>query len=237
MQKSEHKAIDLQPDIVELIARNAAKSSLDSMEMPEFDGIARSFRQFKYAVKSELYRHTGSLTARSFCKQLLVGEGFRYMFWMRACQWLGSHAASRLLFYWPAYLVLRKLRYKLGIVISPQMKVGFGFYIGHFGGIVLNERAAIGSNCNLSHGVTLGQVNRGPKRGYPTIGDNVYIGPGAKIVGNIHIGNNVAIGANCVVTNDIPDNSVVVGIPGRVVSDEGSLGYVNRTDYPRLISY
>jgi serine O-acetyltransferase len=79
--------------------------------------------------------------------------------------------------------------------------------------------------------VTLGKVNRGEKKGYPVIGDNVYIGPGAKIVGKIKIGNHVAIGANCVVTRDIPDHGVVVGIPGEVISFEGSSGYINKTDY------
>jgi serine O-acetyltransferase len=79
--------------------------------------------------------------------------------------------------------------------------------------------------------VTLGEANRGDRRGCPVLGDNVYIGPGAKIVGAVRIGNDVAIGANCVVTKDVPDHSVVVGIPGRVISQEGSAGYVNRTDY------
>jgi len=65
----------------------------------------------------------------------------------------------------------------------------------------------------------------------PEIGDNVYIGPGAKIIGNIKIGNNAAIGANCVVTKDVPENGVVVGVPGRVISFEGSAGYINKTNY------
>ena len=64
------------------------------------------------------------------------------------------------------------------------------------------------------------------------IGRNVYIGPGAKIVGAVHVGDDVAIGANCVVTDDVPDHAVVVGVPGRVISFDGSAGYVNRTDYP-----
>jgi serine O-acetyltransferase len=79
--------------------------------------------------------------------------------------------------------------------------------------------------------ITLGQTKRGPRRGAPTIGDNVYIGPGARIIGAVVVGNNVAVGANCVVTEDVPDNAVVVGVPARVVSSEGSSGYVNRTDY------
>ena len=77
-------------------------------------------------------------------------------------------------------------------------------------------------------------ANRGVRKGYPVIGDNVYIGPGAKVIGNVYVGNNVAIGANCVVTKNVPDNSVVVGIPGNVISSKGSTGYVNRTDYEIL---
>jgi serine O-acetyltransferase len=67
--------------------------------------------------------------------------------------------------------------------------------------------------------------------GYPIIGDNVYIGPGAKLVGRVHIGRNVAIGANCVVTCDVPDNAVIVGVPGRIVSYNGASGYVENTNY------
>ena len=66
----------------------------------------------------------------------------------------------------------------------------------------------------------------------PTIGDNVYLGPGAKIFGKIQVGNNAAIGANCVVTRDVPDNGVAVGIPAKVISYEGSTGYINNTNSP-----
>ena len=96
---------------------------------------------------------------------------------------------------------------------------------------MINGRSVIGKNCNISQGVTLGQANRGQNKGYPILGDNIYIGPGAKIVGAVKIGNNVAIGANCVVTKDVPDNSVVIGIPGKVISQKGSKDYVTKTDY------
>ena len=131
--------------------------------------------------------------------------------------------------------MLHKQTYKLGISIPASTEIDSGFYIGHFGGIVVNGKSVIGKNCNISQGVTLGQANRGKNKGYPTLGDNVYIGPGAKIVGAIKIGNNVAIGANCVVTKDIPDNSVVVGIPGKVISQDGATGYINMTDYENMI--
>lgn len=123
------------------------------------------------------------------------------------------------------------LEYKYGISISYRTRIGAGLYIRHFGGIVVNQKAIIGKNCNLSHQTTVGRVNRGPQIGTPVIGDNVYVGPGAKVIGDIVCGNNVAIGANCVVTKDIPDNSVVVGIPGKIISSKGSVGYIDRIDY------
>ena len=89
----------------------------------------------------------------------------------------------------------------------------------------------IGRNCNLSHQVTIGISRRGERAGVPTIGDNVYIGPGAKLFGAISVGDNAAVGANCVVTRDVPEFGVVVGIPGRVISLDGSQGYINNTGY------
>jgi len=117
------------------------------------------------------------------------------------------------------------------VAISHRTSIGRGFYIGHIREIIINDRAVIGDNCNISQGVTIGEANRGPRKGTPVIGNNVYIGPGAKIIGAVHIGNNVAVGANCVVTRDVPDGAVVVGVPGRVISYEGSKGYIIRTDY------
>jgi serine O-acetyltransferase len=129
-------------------------------------------------------------------------------------------------------LLLHRYSIRFGIDISRDARIGSGLYIGHFGGIVVNAAVVIGDNCNLSQGVTLGQVNRGPKAGCPSIGDNVYIGPGAKIIGCIHVGDNAAIGANAVVVEDVPPHVAVGGVPARVISDAGSEGYVNRTDYP-----
>jgi serine O-acetyltransferase len=117
------------------------------------------------------------------------------------------------------------------ILIKFISSIGPGFYFGYFGGIHVNRKVSIVKNCNISQDVTIGISNRGLNSGIPTIGNNVYIGHGVKIFGDIHIGDNVAIGTNCVVTKDIPNNSVVVGIPGKVISPEGSEGYINHTDY------
>ncbi|WRH66498.1 MAG: serine O-acetyltransferase [Planktothrix sp. GU0601_MAG3] len=122
-----------------------------------------------------------------------------------------------------------------GIDIPSKTQIGQGFYIGHFGGIIINQDVKIGENCNISQGVTIGVGGRGEKSGCPVIGDRVFIGPGAKIFGKIKIGNDVAIGANAVVTKDLPDNAVAVGIPARVVNYQGSKDFILYRDSIRGI--
>lgn len=194
------------------------------------------FKDYKFLIYSDLYRITGTAKLTTLLWYILRGGSFKYNFWMRTCLYTKNNPMLKYTLYPFAKFFLSRLTYKLGISIPPDTRIGSGFYIGHFGGIIVNHQCVIGKNCNISHGVTLGQTNRGRNKGCPTLGDNVFIGPGAKIIGAIKIGNNVAIGANCVVTKDIPDNSVVVGIPGKVISQEGSKGYINRTDYEDKIS-
>lgn len=194
------------------------------------------FREYKFLIYSDLYRITGTAKKSMLIKHILFGESYKYSFWMRTCFYTRKNIFLKYSIYPLSTLLLSRLTYKLGISIPPSTKIGSGFYIGHFGGIVVNRRSIIGKNCNISQGVTLGQANRGRNKGYPILGNDIYIGPGVKIVGAVNIGNNVAIGANCVVTRDIPDNSVVVGIPGKVISQEGSKGYINLTDYEDNIS-
>ena len=189
------------------------------------------FRDYRYLVLSDLYRITGSTRRGLLLRYLFRGESYRYNFWLRTCSYTRAHPWLRYTAYPIARLMLGHLVYRLGISIPAGTRIGSGFYIGHFGGIVVSQKAVIGRNCNISQGVTIGRANRGRNKGYPVLGDNIYIGPGAVIAGSVRIGNDVAIGANCVVTMDIPDHSVVVGVPGRIISSEGSAGYVNRTDY------
>ena len=136
---------------------------------------------------------------------------------------LGLPFAARLAadpLYW-ALNVLMKILW--GIEISRHAQIGPGLYIGHFGGITVSREAVIGANCNLSQQVTIGVTGRGEGRGAPVIGDDVYIAPGARLFGPIRVGNNVKIGANAVVHDDIPDNAVVVLAPGfKIVSYRGN---------------
>ena len=177
----------------------------------------------KNTIKDDLFRYVGAEDFRNFCKTYFLVPGFRYTFWLRIASFMRKKG---LFFYLIPRLRVRHYSYKFGYDIPPETMIGNGLYIGHFGGVVITSKAIIGKNCNISQNVTIGFSSRGKKRGYPMIKDNVYIGPGAVILGNIIIGNNVAIGANAVVLDNVPDNSVVVGVPAKVVSDKGSEGYI-----------
>jgi len=109
-----------------------------------------------------------------------------------------------------------------GISISPQCEIGDGLYIGHFGNIIFPAHGRLGRNCNVSQGVTLGLAGRGANRGAPAIGDRVYIGPNAIVVGKITVGHDAKICAGAVVTRPIPPCAVVMGNPARVISYQGS---------------
>jgi serine O-acetyltransferase len=186
------------------------------------------FGELKFVLRCDLYRYEGRQDFRALVRTYRGNPGFKYTFWMRVCRYLRSAPLRYPLFFF-AHGILEHCKYKFGISIPFETRIGEGLYIGHFGGIVVNERAVIGKNCNLSHDVTLGQTNRGARKGCPVIGDNVYIGPGAKIIGNVTLGAHVAVGANCVVTRDVPEQGVVAGVPGRLISRQGSADYVNRT--------
>ena len=183
-------------------------------------------------VRADLWRIYGRFGWGLLLRQLVQGVSFKYIFWMRASA-ATRHGRGPTLFLYPlCRFFYRRYMFRFGISIPYTVNIGPGLYIGHFGCIVVSGEAEIGPNCNLSQGVTIGSANRGAHRGAATLGRNVYLGPGAKVVGAVTIGDNVAVGANAVVVDDLPDNAVAVGIPAYVVSLEGSTGYVNRVDYP-----
>ncbi|MBZ0300875.1 MAG: serine acetyltransferase [Anaerolineae bacterium] len=188
-----------------------------------------TFQQYRCLVRSDLFRLAGEHPVFfRFLRLVLFRPGTQYLFLLRTTRYL---AGKPLLF--PVFIMLRlilmHLSYYYGISLPYTTRIGPGFYIGHFGGIVVNDQVILGKNCNLSQNVTLGIANRGKRPGCPVIGDEVYIGPGAVIFGHVTIGNRAAIGANCVVTRDVPENGVVVGVPGTVISLNGSEGYVDHT--------
>lgn len=108
-----------------------------------------------------------------------------------------------------------------GIEIHPGAKIGKGLFVDHGMGVVIGETVVIGRNVTLFQGVTLGGTGKEIGKRHPTIGSNVVVGAGAKVLGNIKVGDNSYIGANAVVIKDVPVNSTVVGVPGRVTKQDG----------------
>lgn len=113
-----------------------------------------------------------------------------------------------------------------GISIPASAQIGHSFYIGHFGGIILNAKTIIGNNCNISQGVTIGVSGQGKNRGVPKIGNNVYIGANAVVAGSIIIEDNVLIAACSLVNTNAACNSVMLGVPAIKVSEKSSEGYI-----------
>lgn len=113
-------------------------------------------------------------------------------------------------------LVSKIVEVTTGVMLPASVKAGKGLYLGHLGYIIINGRCEIGDYCQIGPGVVLGTKGLGAI-GVPKLGNNVYVGSGAKILGPVRIGNNVAIGANSVVLKDVPDNVIVAGAPARIV--------------------
>lgn len=187
--------------------------------------------ELKHTIEEDLLRYTitDRLTFSTFMRYFYIDvvPGVKFTVVFRYCQYY--RRKNRLLFYF-FYYWMRRLKFKYGLDISYRTKIGKGLYIGHFGGIVIHGDAEIGEYCNLSQGMTIGVLVRGKSQGVPKIGDRVFMGPGATILGGITIGNDVLIGTNAIVTFDVPDNAVVAAPLASIVSDKGSSDYIKNIE-------
>src|SRR5512136_593459 len=154
--------------------------------------------------------------ARSTLEVLLCYPGLHAIWGYRVSHGLWTHG-FKLLARWVSQLV----RGLTGIEIHPAATIGPGFFIDHGMGVVIGETAEIGANVTLYHGVTLGGTSWNKGKRHPTLEDDVVVGAGAKILGSITIGARTRVGANAVVVKNVPPDSVVVGIPGRVTHRKG----------------
>jgi serine O-acetyltransferase len=218
---TESTGIPVQPDA-------EASRSLDELAKPHDAGCARTWAVLTRLLKADLFRYAGKSDFKSFIRHFMFTPGYKYTVWMRTCGYLRVQRWAKWTLYPPVKYILLRCRYKYGIVIPEYTVVGPGLFINRFGGIYINGDAVIGSNVNLTHGTMLGQQNRGALMGSPIVGDRVFIAAGAKVIGRVRIGNGAVVGANAVVTKDVPDNAVVGGIPAKVISLQGSEGYINR---------
>ncbi|MGE5647102.1 MAG: serine O-acetyltransferase [Acidobacteriota bacterium] len=150
--------------------------------------------------------------AKSVLEVVLCYPGFHAALLHRA-----AHRLYRAGFTTPARMLSQFTRWLTGIEIHPGAKIGRRFFIDHGMGVVIGETAEIGDDVLLYQGVTLGGTGKEKGKRHPTLGNKVVVGTGAKVLGNIRIGDCVKIGAGSVVVHSVPDHSTVVGIPGRVV--------------------
>ncbi|WP_291871640.1 serine acetyltransferase [Maribacter sp.] len=175
-------------------------------------------------IKYDLFRYTQKTTFKFLIKAWLKKPGFKYSYYLRKISGHNLNSISGLYYRY----MLKKLTYKYGIQIPINTKIGKGLFIGHFGNIVINNDAIIGENCNIAHGVTIGQTNRGKYKGCPIIGDKVWIGTGSVIVGKINIGSNVLIAPLTYVNQNIPSNSIVKGNPMVIIENKNATKeYIN----------
>ena len=153
--------------------------------------------------------------ARSVLEIIFCYPGLHVVWFYRIAHWFWTRE-----FYFLGRLTSHLGRFLTGIEIHPGAQIGKKFFIDHGMGVVIGETAEIGDNVTLYHGVTLGGVTWDKVKRHPTIGDNVVIGSGAKVLGPFTVGSGAKIGSNSVVVKEVPQNSSVVGIPGRVVMQQ-----------------
>ena len=154
--------------------------------------------------------------ARSTFEILLTYSGLHAVLMYRV-----AHQLHKNKYYTAARALSQLAKFLTGIEIHPGATIGKGLFIDHGTGVVIGETAEIGDNCILYQGVTLGGTGKGKGKRHPTLGNNVMVGCGAKVLGPFKIGDNVKIAANAVVLEAIPDNSTAVGAPARVVRRNG----------------
>jgi serine O-acetyltransferase len=154
--------------------------------------------------------------ARSGVEVFILYSGLHAVWFQRITHWLWNHN-----FLFLARSVSQLARWLTGIEIHPGARIGRRLFIDHGMGVVIGETSVIGDDVTLYQGVTLGGTGKEHGKRHPTLLDNVVVGSGAKILGNITVGSNCRIGAGSVVLRSVPDNSTVVGVPGHIILREG----------------
>ncbi len=168
----------------------------------------------KNEFSKDLYRYYGD-DGESLFQRLLRPTELKYIALFRKAS---NCNFGPLKFYYTVKLKL--MSYKTHIQIPARTRIGEGFYIGHTGRLIIHPDAKLGKNVNIATGVTIGMENRGKRKGAPTIADNCWIGTNSVIVGNIKIGSDVLIAPLSYVNFDVPDHSIVIGNPAKIISKE-----------------
>lgn len=177
----------------------------------------------RYIVTEDVHTTRQMIDMLFESSSLWVVLNYRFGSWVRKeCKYILIQPLLKII----TKLIHKALELLTGIQVPFETEIGRGLYIGHIGTLVINSRARIGSFCNIGTGVVIGEGGRGANKGCPEIGDYVFIGVGAKIIGKIKVGNKSAIGANAVVTKDVPESTTVAGIPAKIINNIGSKDFI-----------
>ena len=169
-------------------------------------------------TRADLYRYGGVYGGRGFIKGW-VCHGFRYTFlWRKTCRY--KKFSLKGIF----YRILKRFFVYDGYHINVETAIDEGFNIFHRGTVIIGP-CKIGRNCTMSHNITIGRTMKAGKVGNPVIGDNVFMGAGVVIIGDVRIGNNVMIAPNAFINFNVPDNSIVIGNPGKIIEKENPTKY------------
>lgn len=171
------------------------------------------FKTIRYDVKAVLERDPA---ARNAFEVLFLYPGIWAVLWHRPAHFLYKHRLKFL-----ARWLSQTVRFFTGIEIHPGAKIGKGLFIDHGMGVVIGETAVIGDDCTIYQGVTLGGTGKEVGKRHPTLGNNVMVGSGAKVLGPFTVGDNSKIAAGAVVLSEVPPNSTCVGVPARIVRCDG----------------
>jgi len=188
-------------------------------------------------IKSDLYRYNFNQKKKTLLKIILTSPPLlviliyriRNYLYYTDCKFAVVTVVKRI-FSFVFSIIGNFMHLIAGIELPPATKLGKGLYIPHAGGIVISEEAEIGDYCTISHGVTIGQAGNSEKYGVPKLGSKVFVGVGAVIIGKISVGNKSVIGANAVVTKDVPDFAIVGGIPAKLISYNDSVNLIRGID-------
>ncbi|MGN0586441.1 MAG: serine O-acetyltransferase EpsC [Oscillospiraceae bacterium] len=178
--------------------------------MKLFDSFAKQFKEEIESVKRR------DPAARSTLEILLTYSGLHAILMYRV-----AHKLYEKKLFLPARMISQFARFLTGIEIHPGAKIGKGFFIDHGSGVVIGETTEIGDNCLVYQGVTLGGTGKEKGKRHPTLGNNVMVGSGARVLGPFKVGDNAKIAANAVVLEEVPPDCTAVGVPARIVRRNG----------------
>lgn len=182
-------------------------------------------RKWKTILRKDCFRYCGKTGLSARLRVYLIHAAYRYTCLLRKTQYHKETGHGLRAKWYRLRLLRSSIRY--GYQINPEAQIGTGLYIGHRGTVIINGKAVLGEDCNLSPGVVIGQENRGKRAGVPQIGNRVWIGANAVVVGNIQIGDDVLIAPGSYVNCDVPSHSIVLGNPAKIIERaDATAGYV-----------